>query len=128
MIAKIAETEYNGKTTPIVLVVGKAQRDAEDKTETVGKKMWSVDLYTGKNKGESIYVQLSAWGDRAIEVQGIVKDQYVLGIGQYSERVKGDKKYRSVNLDFVSVSGAAFSMPQMLSIGEDDDLEGSLPF
>ncbi len=126
MIAKISETEYNGKTMPIVLVVGKAQRDAEDRSEVVGREMWSVDLYTGKNKGESIYVSLNAWGDRAIEVKGIVKDQYVLGIGQYSERVKGDKKYRSVNLDFVSVSGAAYSMPQMLPVEDDDG--GTLPF
>lgn len=125
MIAKISETEYNGKTTPIVLVVGKAQRDAEDRSEVVGKEMWSVDLYTGKSKGENIYVSLNSWGDRAIEVKGIVKDQYVLGIGQYSERVKGDKKYRSVNLEFVSVSGAAYSMPQMLTV---DDDPGELPF
>ena len=127
MIAKISETEYNGKTTPIVLVVGKAQRDAEDRSDVVGKEMWCVDLYTGKSKGEIIYVSLNAWGDRAIEVKGIVKDQYVLGIGQYSERVKGDKKYRSVNLEFVSVSGAAYSMPQMLTV-DDDDSGGVLPF
>lgn len=126
MIAKISETEYNGKTSPVVIVVGKAQRDAEDRSEAVGKPLWTVDLYTGKSKGENLYVQLNAWGERADEVKAIVKDQYVLGIGTYNERAKDGKKYRSVNLDFVSVSGAAYSMPQMLPV--DDDLDGSLPF
>ena len=127
MIYKIGESEYNGKTTPVVLVVGKAQKDAEDRTSNVGSKMYAADLYVGKVRGEACYVSINGWGDRATEVGGITQGQYVLAIGKYEEKMNGKYTNRYIRLDqyggFVSVSGAAYSMPQMLTV---DD--GTLPF
>lgn len=138
IMKKLGEDFFNGKAENVYLVYGVATRDATDKT--VNKPHYSSALALGQDAdGIAHYLDLDAWRDRATDLKGIRKGDHVLALGKLETREYNDKTFTSLNVMWVSASGAPLPVPstarhviEPVFVPIDDDEEesddGELPF
>lgn len=134
-LIKIGKDYYNGRSSDLYLMQGKAMRDAEIKTERGPAKV-SIAAATSED-GSTLFVNLNGWRDRKNEVAGIKKFDSVLAVGALSQREYNGTTHIDMDADFVAISGAGIGAaildPDAAAPGGAsflDDLEdaGELPF
>lgn len=138
-ICKLCMSLSGNAMRPIYLVSGNAVRDGE--APPVGSKRPSKVTIAAQNKedGETIFISINGWRDRAADVMAVRKGDSVLCIGPLTTNEYNGKSYVNVDADFIIRSGvdgsmpatdfAIFSAPQMdfADLSEDDGDE-ELPF
>ncbi len=105
-LIKIGKDHYNGEERPIYLLQGNAVRGAEwapvnDKPHA----KVSVAAQQGAD-GETIFVNVNGWRDRADQVAEIAKLDSVLAVGVLKKREYNGRTYYDLDADFISISGA----------------------
>lgn len=140
-LTKLGKTYYNDEERTVYLLQGTATKDAEwapvnDKPHA----KVSIAAQTGPD-GETIYVNLNGWRDRAEQVAEIAKRDSVLAVGVLKRREYNGKLYYDLDADFVALSGAGLidregasprQAPASGTSAEFEDMgdvdDGDLPF
>lgn len=102
---KLGESCYNGTVLPTYLLSGNATRDAE--APPVGTKRpakVSVAALNHEN-GDTTYVTVNGWRDRAADVMAVRKGDSLLVIGAFKSREYNGKTYYDMDADFICRSG-----------------------
>lgn len=139
---KIGKSYYNGAERPIYLVQGNATRDGEW-APINGKDHGKVSVAAAQTEaGDTVYVTINGWREKAIDVADVRKMDSVLAIGTLKSRDYNGKKYYDLDADFICLSGVSgggsvergSNAPQYPSVEaapsftELDEEPGELPF
>ena len=137
---KIGKSYYNNEERPICLLQGNAVRDAENKP-VKGKDHGKVTVAAQTNAaGDTMFVTVNGWRDRAAEVMSIQKMDSVLAVGVLKTREYNGAKYYDLDADFICISGTNLGAtpyaPRSRDTGttgefeeiDDPDEDGELPF
>lgn len=136
---KIGASYYNGEERPVYLLQGNATRDGEW-APVNGKDHGKVSVAAAQTpNGDTIFVTINGWREKAKDVAAILKMDSVLAVGVLKARDYNDKKYYDLDADFICVSGLSPDTP--LPAGSrtgnpvgvaftepPDDEPGELPF
>ena len=104
-LIKIGKTYYNDQERPIYLLQGNATRDGES-APVNGKDHGKVSVAAAQTPdGNTIFVTVNGWRNRAGEVAAIRKMDSVLAVGVLKKREYEGRDYYDLDADFISVSG-----------------------
>ncbi len=140
-LIKIGKNYYNGGERPVYLLQGNATRDGEW-APVNDKDHGKVSVAAAQTEdGNTIFVTVNGWREKAADVADVRKMDSVLAIGTLKVRDYNGKKYYDLDADFICLSGisscgadrgsnapqypSASSAPQF---SEMPDEAGELPF
>ena len=140
-LVKLCQTYYEGQARPIYLLQGNAVRDGED-APVKGKDHAKVSVAAATTQdGDTIFVNVNGWRNRAADVAAIRKMDSVLAIGVLKKREYNGNFYYDLDADFISVSGRSGgsrsasggsygspALPDSDGFAELPDDDGELPF
>jgi hypothetical protein len=127
----IDEVEYG-----VYLLQGNAVRDGEYK-EVNKKSLGKVSVAAKPlNNGETMFVTVSAWREKAEDVAAIRKLDSVLAVGTLRKREYNERVYWDLDADFVCVSGVRRNGRAYTAVEDSpdcgfeavDEEAGELPF
>ena len=148
---KIGQSTFNNETSAVMLLQGKATRDAENRPVN-GKEHTQVSIAAGEDKsGNELYITLNGWRQNAELVGAIKKNDSILAIGRLKTReyngniydhtrmkwscvaddVRKGKAGRLPNDKLVDTSGASgngSSMDSYANSGFSSDSDDEIPF
>lgn len=138
-LCKLGMNNINGVMYPVYLVSGNAVRDGE--APPVGSKRPAkvTVAATTKEDGETVFIAINGWRDRAEDIMAVRKGDSILCIGPMKSREYNGKTYVDVDAEFICrssidgavVTGTYTNMPsvtqmEFADLSEEDDAE--LPF
>lgn len=127
----IDEVEYG-----VYLLQGNAVRDGEYK-EVNKKGLGKVSVAAKPlNNGETMFVTVSAWREKAEDVAAIRKLDSVLAVGVLKKREYNERTYWDLDADFIIVSGVRRNGRAYTAVEDNpdcgfeaiDEEDGELPF
>lgn len=127
----IDEVEYG-----IYLLVGNAVRDGEYK-EVNKKGLGKVSVAAKPlNNGETMFVTVSGWRDKAEDVAAIRKLDSVLAVGLLKKREYNEHVYWDMDAEFICVSGVRRNGRAYTAVEDNpecgfeaiEEEDGELPF
>lgn len=137
---KLGMNCYNDKPLPVYLLNGNAVRDGED-APVQGKSHAKVSVAALRHEnGDTTFVTVNGWRDRAADVLAVRKGESILVIGPLKEREYNGKKYYDLDADFICRSGVDgynvtgaypqdYASPPSAAFADlSDEDEGDLPF
>ena len=102
---KIGTSYYKQAPRPIYLLQGNAIRDGEY-APILGKPHGKVAVAAEQRKdGESIFVTLNGWRDKATQVAQVKKMDSVFAIGVLKTKNLSGTTYYDMDVDFLGISG-----------------------
>ena len=104
-LCKLGMTLSGNTMLPVYLVSGNAVRDGE--APPAGSKRPAKVTVVAQNKedGESVFIAINGWRDRAAYVMAVRKGDSILCIGPMKTREYNGKTYVDVDADFIVRSG-----------------------
>lgn len=141
-LTKLGMTRVGESMLPVYLLCGNATRDAD--APPAGSKRPAKVSVAGINheNGDTTYINVNGWRDRAADVMAVRKGDSILVIGTMKEREYNGKKYFDLDADFICRSGVdgymvsgdypvdyGVTAPQMdFADLSAEDGDGELPF
>lgn len=108
-MVKIGTSHYNGKESPVYLLQGNATRDGEW-APVNGKDHGKVSVAAAQDAtGDTVFVTINGWRDKAADVADVRKMDSVLAIGTLKIRDYNGKQYYDLDADFICLSGTSGS-------------------
>ena len=105
---KIGVSYYKGQSRPVCLLQGVAIRDGEH-APIQGKPHAKVAVAADQTReGETIFVTLNGWRDKANVVARVRKMDSLLAIGVLKQKLCGGVTYYDLDVDFLCRSGSGF--------------------
>ena len=102
---KIGVSYYKQMARPIYLIQGNAIRNGEH-APIQGKPHGKLPVAADKTRdGESIFITLNGWREKAEQVARVRKMDSVLAIGVLKQKELGGITYYDMDVDFLAVSG-----------------------
>lgn len=105
---KIGVSHYKGQTRPICLIQGTAIRNGEHAPIQGKPHGKTVVAAAQPREGETTFVTLNGWRDKAETVARVRKMDSVLAIGVLKEKQVAGIIYYDLDVDFLCVSGGFF--------------------
>lgn len=110
---KIGQSTFNNETSAVMLLQGKATRDAENRPVN-GKEHTQVSIAAGEDKsGNELYITLNGWRQNAELVGAIKKGDSILAIGRLKTREYNGNIYNDLDADFLIGNAAGINVPLM---------------
>ena len=108
---KFGTSYYKGQARPVYLLQGTAIRNGEH-APVQGKPHGKVAVAAAQTReGETIFVTLNGWRDKAHQVARVKKMDSLFAIGVLKQKVSGGITYYDLDVDFLCVSGESPSIP-----------------
>lgn len=138
-LCKLGMNNINGVMYPVYLVSGNAVRDGEAPPAGSKRPAKVTVAATTKEDGETVFIAINGWRDRAEDIMAVRKGDSILCIGPMKSREYNGKTYVDVDAEFICrssidgavVTGTYTNMPsvtqmEFADLPEEDDEE--LPF
>lgn len=121
---KIGVSYYKQMPRPVYLIQGNAIRNGEY-APIQGKPHGKAAVAADQTKnGESVFVTLNGWRDKADQVARIKKMDSILAIGVLKTKTLGSATYYDMDVDFVGISGMGLGgIKREEARNEDEDME-----
>ena len=140
-LCKLGMNNINGVMYPVYLVSGNAVRDGE--APPAGSKRPAKVTVAAQTKedGETVFIAINGWRDRAEDIMAVRKGDSILCIGPMKSREYNGKTYVDVDAEFICrssvggggavITGSYTNTPVTTQIDFEDlsaDDEDELPF
>lgn len=131
---KLGKTYYGDQAKDVCLVCARAVRDGE-MFDAKGKRVGKVSVAAQEREdGNTLFVRLCGWRDRAGDVTAVRKGDVVLAVGSLLKSDYNGKTYYDLDVDFIALSGTnrGGAVPTVSAPAGFDEIEeldgGELPF
>lgn len=111
-LCKLGMNNINGVMYPVYLVSGNAVRDGEAPPAGSKRPAKVTVVATTKEDGETVFMAINGWRERAEDIMAVRKGDSILCIGPMKTNEYNGKTYLSVDAEFIcrsSIDGAVVS-------------------
>lgn len=111
-LCKLGMNNINGVMYPVYLVSGNAVRDGEAPPAGSKRPAKVTVVATTKEDGETVFMAINGWRERAEDIMAVRKGDSILCIGPMKSNEYNGKTYLSVDAEFIcrsSIEGAVIS-------------------
>ena len=123
---KIGTSYYKQSPRPIYLIQGNAIRDGEY-APIQGKPHGKVAVAADQTKdGESVFITLNGWRDKADQVAGVKKMDSILAVGVLKTKTLGGVTYHDMDVDFVGISGMGLAEKKREDVAPQEELKQTM--
>ena len=109
-LCKLGMNNINGVMYPVYLVSGNAVRDGEAPPAGSKRPAKVTVAATTKEDGETVFIAINGWRDRAEDIMAVRKGDSILCIGPMKSREYNGKTYVDIDAEFIcrsSIDGGA---------------------
>lgn len=109
-LCKLGMNNINGVMYPVYLVSGNAVRDGEAPPAGSKRPAKVTVVATTKEDGETVFMAINGWRERAEDIMAVRKGDSILCIGPMKSREYNGKTYVDIDAEFIcrsSIDGGA---------------------